>query len=49
MNEETTRVEEKLVLPRTIHLVPMDVISGFEVRPGFYEKPAEDALIFWKR
>ena len=37
MNEETTRVEEKLVLPRTIHLVPMDVISGFEVRPGFYE------------
>lgn len=25
---------------------------GFEsvgVRPGFYEKPAEDALIFWKR
>ena len=24
-------------LPRTIHLVPMDYISGFEVRPGFYE------------
>lgn len=25
---------------------------GFEsagIRPGFYEKPAEDALIFWKR
>ena len=26
-----------VVLPRTIHLVPMDYISGFEVRPGFYE------------
>ena len=37
MNEETTRVEEKLVMPRTIHLIPMDVIGGFEVRPGFYE------------
>ena len=24
-------------LPRTIHLVPMDYICGFEVRPGFYE------------
>lgn len=37
MNDETARTEEKLVLPRTIHLVPMDVIGGFEVRPGFYE------------
>ena len=37
MNKENTTAEEKLVLPRTIHLVPMDVISGFEVRPGFYE------------
>ena len=25
------------VLPRTIHLVPMDHIDGFDVRPGFYE------------
>ena len=24
-------------LPRTIHLVPMDHIAGFDVRPGFYE------------
>jgi glycogen operon protein len=39
MNEERTRIpeEEKLVLPRTIHLVPMDRIGGFDVRPGFYE------------
>ncbi len=27
----------KISLPRTIHLVPLDYISGFEVRPGFYE------------
>ena len=24
-------------LPRSIHLIPMDIIAGFEVRPGFYE------------
>ena len=24
-------------LPRSIHLIPMDIIDGFEVRPGFYE------------
>ena len=22
---------------RSIHLVPMDIVGGFEVRPGFYE------------
>ena len=22
-------------LPRSIHLIPMDTIAGFEVRPGF--------------
>ncbi len=27
----------QLVLPRTIHLVPLDQIAGFDVRPGFYE------------
>ncbi len=27
----------QLSLPRTIHLVPMDTIDGFSVRPGFYE------------
>ena len=34
-NEEL-RVE-KLSLPRTIHLAPLDYIDGFAVRPGFYE------------
>ena len=28
---------EKSILPRTIHMVPMDEISGFSVRPGYYE------------
>ncbi len=26
-----------VALPRTIHLIPMDHINGFDVRPGFYE------------
>ncbi len=30
--------EEKFISPmRSIHMVPMDVIAGFEVRPGMYE------------
>lgn len=31
--------EHHLILPtgRSVHLMPMDVIAGFEVRPGFYE------------
>ncbi|MCI9594778.1 MAG: glycogen debranching protein GlgX [Lachnospiraceae bacterium] len=33
----TNRTIPSLALPRTIHLVPMDRISGFDVRPGFYE------------
>ncbi len=28
---------ERVSLPRTIHLVPMDHLDGFDVRPGFYE------------
>ena len=28
---------EKLNLPHTIHMVPLDIIGDFEVRPGFYE------------
>ena len=30
-------VVEKVALPRTIHLVPLNYIDGFAVRPGFYE------------
>ena len=33
----SARVETGVVLPRAIHLVPLDLIAGFEVRPGFYE------------
>lgn len=37
--EKKERVNEApiVALPRSIHLIPMDVIDGFEVRPGFYE------------
>ena len=35
-SSEELRVE-KLSLPRTIHLAPLDYIDGFAVRPGFYE------------
>jgi len=27
----------QLVMPRTVHLIPLDNIDGFDVRPGFYE------------
>ena len=38
IEEQTVRGGEGVVaLPRTIHLVPMDHIDGFDVRPGFYE------------
>ena len=35
---------EKISLPRTIHLVPMDHIDGFDVRPGFYEVNGATAI-----
>ncbi len=28
---------DEQVIPRAIHLVPLDVIDGFDVRPGFFE------------
>ena len=37
LENELSGAVEKINLPRTIHLVPMNVIDGFEVRPGFYE------------
>ncbi|MCI8995690.1 MAG: glycogen debranching protein GlgX [Lachnospiraceae bacterium] len=35
--QESKGQVEKLILPRTIHLVPMDRLCGYDVRPGFYE------------
>ena len=32
-----SKPEPGVVLPRSIHLVPLDNIAGFEVRPGFYD------------
>ncbi len=43
MNENSTKIAE-LNLPRTIHLVPMDYISGFDIRPGFYETNGATAI-----
>ena len=36
-NSSDELLVEKLSLPRTIHLAPLDYIDGFAVRPGFYE------------
>ena len=36
-SEPSNAVVAKLSLPRTIHLVPLDCVDGFEIRPGFYE------------
>lgn len=35
---------KELSLPRAIHLVPMDRIAGFDVRPGFYETNGATAI-----
>ena len=39
MDEERTEgtQPEKIALPRSIHLVPLDRVDGFDIRPGFYE------------
>ena len=31
-------------LPRTIHLVPLDYVGNFEIRPGFYETNGATAI-----
>ena len=31
-------------LPRTIHLVPLDHVAGFDIRPGFYEAHGATAI-----
>lgn len=43
IKENNTKITA-LGLPRTIHLVPMDHISGFDVRPGFYETNGATAI-----
>ncbi len=44
LTEEAGGRVEKISLPRTIHLVPMDRIDGFDVRPGFYEVNGATAI-----
>ncbi len=43
-NVEQSGTLEQLSLPRAIHLVPMDRIAGFDVRPGFYETNGATAI-----
>lgn len=43
IKENSTKITA-LNLPRTIHLVPMDHIDGFDVRPGFYETNGATAI-----
>ncbi len=38
------QAEPGVVLPRAIHLIPMDTINGFDVRPGFYETNGATAI-----
>jgi isoamylase len=42
--KEPEEVVSSIVLPRAIHLVPMDNIGGFDVRPGFYETNGATAI-----
>ena len=35
--KRTPAVVEQVSIPRTVHLVPLNYIDGFAVRPGFYE------------
>ena len=35
--QQAEEVNAGVVLPRRIHLVPLDYIDGYAVRPGFYE------------
>ena len=35
--DKKTNCIDHLALPGTIHLVPMDYVGGYAVRPGFYE------------
>ena len=34
--QQAEEVNAGVVLPRRIHLVPLDYIDGYAVRPGFY-------------
>ena len=38
------QAEPGVVLPRAIHLIPMDNINGFDVRPGFYDTNGATAI-----
>lgn len=42
---ESVRDDDKVISPmRSIHMIPMDVVDGFEVRPGIYEMNGATAI-----
>ena len=44
-NEEAPAEKNEIISPmRSIHMIPMDVIGGFEVRPGMYEVNGATAI-----
>lgn len=44
-SQKEIKQEEKVISPmRSIHMIPMDKINGFEVRPGIYEMNGATAI-----
>ena len=42
---DSARDDDKVISPmRSIHMIPMDVVDGFEVRPGIYEMNGATAI-----
>ena len=37
VKSNSEKIMDKLSLPRTIHMVPLDYVNGYSIRPGFYE------------
>ncbi|GFI12010.1 glycogen operon protein GlgX [Lachnospiraceae bacterium] len=44
MTSQKYEAIKEVGLPRTIHLVPLDIVGGFEVRPGFYDVNGATAI-----
>ena len=37
LRSNSEKIMEQLKLPRTIHMVPLDYVNGYQIRPGFYD------------
>lgn len=49
LGAEAYTLEVRVSNQRAIHVYEKMGFAGEGIRPGFYEKPKEDALIMWKR